>query len=194
MTPWHLRHARRILRAGGVIAYPTEGVFGLGCDPGDESAVQRIIALKGRSWRKGLILLAAYVDQLRPYLAPIDTEVMARMTALWPGPYTWVVPAAEGVSPLLTGGTGELAVRVTAHPEAARLCLAADMAVVSTSANPSGRPAAHSIHQVRRYFADKIDYIVPGPTGGLLGPTEIRHALSGRILRAGASAMGKGHA
>ncbi len=122
MSPFRLRHAVRLLRGGGIVAYPTEGVYGLGCDPLDGAAVTRLLALKGRSRRKGLILIAASFERVRPFLAPLDPELEAAARADWPGPVTWVLPAAPATPAWLTGGRQTLAVRVTAHPVAAALC------------------------------------------------------------------------
>jgi L-threonylcarbamoyladenylate synthase len=180
---WHLSRAVRVIRAGGVLAYPTEAVYGLGCDPLDAGAVERILTLKGRSAAKGLILIASELDQLLPYLAALPAGMLARMQADWPGPVTWVVPARPDAPFWLTGGRDTIAVRVTGHPGAAALCRAAGMPLVSTSANPSGAPPARKAWAVRHWFGDGVDFILPGPLGGRAGPSEIRDARSGRILR-----------
>lgn len=182
---WPLRHARTVILKGGVIAYPTEAVFGLGCDPRNETAVRRIIALKARDAGKGLILIASSIEQLLPFLAPFTDERRAQFASTWPGPVTWVVPAKDSVSSSLSGGRDTLAVRVTAHPIARALCEITGMALVSTSANKSGHPPLRTALQVRRHFHDEIDYIVPGECGGARKPTEIRDARTGKILRAG---------
>jgi L-threonylcarbamoyladenylate synthase len=96
-----------------------------------------------------------------------------------------VVPAAPALPFWLSGGRGTIAVRVTAHPAARALCEASRMALVSTSANHSGRSPARSSTQVRALFGDSVDYILPGAVGDLRKPTEIREALSGKVLRAG---------
>ena len=187
MTPaaWPLKRAVETVREGGVIAYPTEAVYGLGCDPLEESAVTRIFEIKQRDAAKGLILIAARVDQLLPFMAKLSKDVMHKLDASWPGPVTWVVPAANHVPGWLTGGRSTLAVRVTAHPVASALCSACDMALVSTSANRSGQAPARSGLMVRTSLGDTVDCIVPGAVGRLIKPTEIREALTGKILRAG---------
>lgn len=182
---WPLRHARQVILQGGVIAYPTEAVFGLGCNPRDAAAVKRIIDIKARDAAKGLILIAASLEQLLPFLAPLSADLRAQFAHTWPGPVTWVVPADAGISKLLSGGRDTLAVRVTAHPIARALCETAGMALVSTSANRSGHPPARTALQVRMRFHGEIDYVVPGEVGGASKPTEIRDARSGKILRAG---------
>lgn len=184
MSPFRLRRAARALRDGVVLAYPTEAVYGLGCDPLNPDAVHRLLALKGRARHKGVILIAASVAQLRPFVAELDEAQWRRVTADWPGPVTWVLPAAPATPAWLTGGRDTIAVRVTAHPLAAALCRAAGMPLVSTSANVSGRPPARSSLQVR-LRCPGVDMILSGATGGLARPTEIRDLASGRQLRAG---------
>lgn len=171
------------LRRGGVVAYPTEGVFGLGCDPRHDEALDRVLALKGRSASLGMILIAAEFSQLAPWLAPLAPALEARAAATWPGPVTWVWPAAAGVDTRLNGGRDTLAVRVTAHPTAAALCHAFGAALVSTSANRHGATPARSAAEVRATFGAELDAIIDAPCGGRAGPTEIRDALTGRLLR-----------
>jgi L-threonylcarbamoyladenylate synthase len=183
MSPFWLRRAARVLRAGGIVAYPTEGVYGLGCDPLDPGAVRRVLALKGRPARKGLILIAADFGQVRPFLLPPGRQLGRRLRKDWPGPVTWVLPAAPGVPGWLTGGRDTLAVRVTAHPLAAALCRTFGRALVSTSANRSGTAPARSALAVRRRFGDAVDLILSGPLGALRGPTPIRDGTTGAALR-----------
>jgi L-threonylcarbamoyladenylate synthase len=183
MSPFGLRLAARVLRAGGIVAYPTEGVFGLGCDPLDPRAVRRVLELKGRSARKGLILIGSDFAQVRPFLLPPGRQLGRRLRADWPGPVTWVLPAAPGVPGWLTGGRDTLAVRVTAHPLAAALCRTFGRALVSTSANRSGAPPARSALGVRRLFGDSVDMVLHGPLGGLRGRTPIRDGTTGGLLR-----------
>lgn len=182
---WQLKQAARILQAGGVIAYPTEGVYGLGCDPGNAVAVDRLLLLKQRPGEKGLILIASCIEQLEPYIEPLDTNVLKKVNATWPGPVTWILPARENISPYLARENNTIAARVTAHPIAAALCTVANQALVSTSANTSGHPPAHTPLQVRNIFKNSVDYIVHGATGGTGKPTEIRDSRSGKIIRPG---------
>lgn len=185
VSRWHLREAVRAVDAGGIIAYPTEAVYGLGCDPLDRAAVLRLLQLKRRPVSKGLILIAASVEQLRPYLGPLPPAMSRRIRATWPGPVTWVVPARPETPRWLRGAHASIAVRVTAHPLAAALCAAAGRALVSTSANVASRAPARTALRVRLAFGDDIDYVLHGPTGGHGRPTEIRNATSGAILRSG---------
>lgn len=181
-SPYQLRHAHQIIRQGGLIAYPTEAVYGLGCDPTNAEAVQRLLRLKHRDWRKGLILIAATPDHLRPWV-DLPTADWQKLNQYWPGPFTWVVPARAGTPDWITGGRPDIAVRVTAHPIAAQLALSAGMALVSTSANPAQRPAARTPLAVRRYFDDTLDLIVAGAVNRQANPTPIRHWPDGQWLR-----------
>ncbi len=183
VPPWQLRRAAECVRQGGLIAYPTEAVYGLGCDPLDGVAVRRLLALKQRPEHKGLILIAADFDQLRPFVRELPEEVMARVHASWPGAATWLLPAAPGVPIWLTGRHATLAVRVTAHPLAAALCRACNSPLVSTSANVSNRPPARTALQVRLRLGDAIDFILTGAVGALAQPTPIRDAQSGHWVR-----------
>lgn len=181
--PFQLRRAAHIARAGGVIAYPTEAVYGLGCDPLDLEAVQHLLNLKARPESKGLILVAAEFRQIEPYLEPLAPEMRAKVEASWPGPVTWLLPARPEVPEWLRGEHDTLAVRVSAHPVVAGLCRAFDGPLVSTSANRSGHPPARSPLAVRRLFDDDLDYVLHGPLGGLDRPTEIRDGATGRVVR-----------
>ncbi|MFP4146937.1 MAG: L-threonylcarbamoyladenylate synthase [Halorhodospira sp.] len=182
-SPFRLQRAVVALRSGGVVAYPTEAVWGLGCDPWCAAAIERLLSLKGRSAMKGLILIAAEPEQLTPFLAPLPTACAVQVHATWPGPVTWVLPAAEQTPAWLTGGRESMAVRVTAHPVASALCQAFGGALVSTSANrAAGRPARNA-SAVRRYFGERIDALVPGAVGDLQRPTPIRDGRTGAYLR-----------
>lgn len=185
MTPQQARRVAHIVRTGGVIAYPTEAVFGLGCDPDNRDAVHRLLALKRRPAAKGLILIAAGFEQLEAYLQPLDAGQRATVMACWPGPVTWLLPVRPGVPRWLRGRHPSLAVRVTAHPVAADLCRACGGPLVSTSANLSGRPPARTVLAVRRQLGQHLDTIVAGRVGGAPRPSEIRDLASGRVLRRG---------
>lgn len=180
-----LRQAAAVLDRGGVIAYPTEGCYGLGCDPRRAGAVQRVLRLKRRSWRQGLILIAARWAQIVPWVDSGDEQAVARARRSWPGPHTWLLAARPGVPRRVRGEHDSIAVRITAHPLAAALCRHCRHPLVSTSANRHGRPPALTAAQVRAQFGDGVDYILTGPLGGLAGPTPIRDARSGETLRSG---------
>jgi L-threonylcarbamoyladenylate synthase len=184
MSRLRVAGAARIVRAGGVIAYPTEGVFGLGCLPRDRRAVMRVLTIKRRSWRKGLILIGADLGQLERYVVLPAEPRRAEVLATWPGPSTWVLDARADAPRWITGGRATVAVRVTAHPVAAALCRAVDEALVSTSANVSRRPPHRRLMRLRRDLGRSVDYVLAGPLGGLAAPTAIRDGRSGRVLRA----------
>jgi L-threonylcarbamoyladenylate synthase len=175
--------AARVLLGGGVVAYPTEAVYGIGCLPLDERALARIVQIKRRAARKGLIVVAADVSQLDE-LAELPAGAQGRaIRAEWPGPVTWIVPARPHLPALLTGGRATIAVRVSAHPIVQRLCLGAGSALVSTSANLSGHPPCRSALQTRRSLGPLVDLVLAGPLGDSAKPTEIRDATTGRTLR-----------
>jgi len=173
------------LRVGGVVAYPTEAVFGLGCDPHDEGAFRRLFALKQRPPTQGVLLIAATFAQVEPFidLAATPAQALDLARASWPGPHTWIFPRATATPPWIAGGHAGIALRVTAHPTAAALCRAFGGALVSTSANRHGAPPALSVDDVRRAFGDELDAILNGMVGGLERPTPIRDAISGAIVR-----------
>lgn len=183
MASQQINQAIKALQQGGVIAYPTEAVYGLGCDPANSQALKRLLSLKQRSRDKGLILIAADFDQLSPFLAEIDSSLKAKVLSTWPGPVTWLWPAKPTVSSLLRGIHDTLAVRVTAHPLAAALCRAFGGPIVSTSANLSGKPPARSSEEVYGQFGEQLEYVLAGEVGGLSRPSQIRDALTGAVIR-----------
>jgi L-threonylcarbamoyladenylate synthase len=178
-----LRHAARIVRGGGVIAYPTEAVFGLGCLPRQRRAVERVLAIKRRSWRKGLILIGANLAQLERYVTLPPEPRRSEVLASWPGPHTWVLDARPDAPRWITGGRASVAVRLTAHPLARALCNAVGDALVSTSANVSRRPPHRRLLVLRRDLGRSVDYVLAGPLGGLDAPTVIKDGRSGETLR-----------
>lgn len=175
------------LKKGLLIAYPTEAVYGLGCDPQQANAIENLINLKQRNPDKGLILIASKFEQLQPYLADIDESLAAHAKQAWPGPVTWVWPIKKDVliSPLLTGQHKSIAVRITNHPIAAALCEAFQGAIVSTSANLEGEEPARSAHEVIQYFSelDHIGKVVEGDLGDLLQPTPIYDVMTQAEIR-----------
>lgn len=173
--------AARVLRRGGIVAYATEYCFGLGCDPQNRRAVLRLLRLKRRSIKKGLILLAADPQQLAPYVAEIPPKALAT----WPGPHTWLVARNPSAPGWISGGHSTVAVRVTAHPQAAALCRAARRAIVSTSANRANDAPARTDREVRQRFGHGIDYVLPGYVGDAPAPTPIRDAVTGGVVRPG---------
>jgi L-threonylcarbamoyladenylate synthase len=175
--------AARIVLAGGVIAYPTEAVFGLGCLPENRAAVGRVLAIKRRSWRKGFLLIGSDLAQLEQLVVLPPEPRRSEIVASWPGPVTWVLPARPHVPRWLTGGRDTIGVRLTDHPVAARLCARIGQAIVSTSANVSRRPPLRAARLVRRKLGAALDYVLAGEVGGLGQPTMIKDGRTGRILR-----------
>lgn len=178
-------HAVTALRGGGVILYPTEGVWGIGCDPFNEAAVMRLLTIKQRPVEKGMILIAASLDQLKPCLdlAALPAARLAEVLATWPGPHTWVMPATRQVPRWVTGEHDSLAVRVSAHPTVVALCRAFGGPLVSTSANLSGQPAVTQRAQLDPALLAQVAGVTEGETGGLTSPTPIRDARTGGSLR-----------
>ncbi|MCG8277970.1 Sua5/YciO/YrdC/YwlC family protein [Stenotrophomonas sp. NLF4-10] len=173
------------LHAGGVIAYPTEAVWGLGCDPANEAAVMKLLALKQRPVEKGMILVAAAVAQLDGWVR-LDALADDRHQAVldsWPGANTWIVPAGPRTPRWISGAHDGVAVRVSAHPLVHALCEAWGGPLVSTSANLAGQPPARSREQLDPALLAQLDGLLDGATGGLAQPTRIRIAATGQTLR-----------
>ena len=183
--PDNLASVVAALRGGGVVAYPTEAVWGLGCDPRNRLACRKLFALKQRQPAQGVLLIAADFEQAAAYidLATTPAAAIERARATWPGPHTWIFPRAHDVPDWIAGAHAGIALRVTAHPPAAALCRAFGGALVSTSANRHGEPPSRTAADVRASFGARLDGILNGATGGLEQPTPIRDASSGDILR-----------
>lgn len=179
---WRVQQVARAVRAGGVIAYPTEAVWGVGCDPWDEDAVLRLLALKERPVEKGLILIADTVEQFDFLLDDLPERWLDRLAGTWPGPNTWLVPHRGRLPEWITGRHDSVALRVTDHPLVERLC-ALTGPLVSTSANPAGRPAARSRLRVEQYFPRQLDAVFTGPLGGRRNPSVIRDLRTGEVIR-----------
>ena len=173
------------LKRAEVIAYPTEAVYGLGCDPLSETAVRDILRLKDRPEEAGLILIADRFDRFRSFVGALDKALLDRALGTWPGPVTWLFPRAPDVPDWLAGSHATVALRVSAHPVCRALCAAFGSALVSTSANPRSDPPARSAAQVAKYFGDALGGIVEGELGSDPRPSEIRDLASGRVIRAG---------
>lgn len=183
MNKFHINNAASILHLGGVIAYPTESVYGLGCDPQNDNAIIELLSIKKRSFKRGLILIASHIDQLSPYIAEFDEKQLNKVNQTWPGPTTWLLPYGEYTSVLLRGAHPLQAVRVSNHPTVKALCDKFGGAIVSTSANVSGHPAAKTKIHVYQQLKQKVDYILAGNVGGLASPCEIRSGIDNSIIR-----------
>ena len=184
MTQWQ-KHAADVLLGGGVIAYPTEGVFGLGCMPDDEQALARLLEIKQRDPARGLILIADHAARFEGW---VDEAELQQLPAVDPRqPVTWIAGKGPRANPLVTGDNAGIAVRVTSNPVAAAICSAVESPITSTSANLSGRPVVRNKLALRRSFDALVDYIVPGDCGPATGPSEIRRLSDGAVLRPGQS-------
>ncbi|MGM0536020.1 MAG: L-threonylcarbamoyladenylate synthase [Pseudomonadota bacterium] len=178
-----LEEAVAALRAGGVVAYPTEAVWGVGCDPDNEQALTRLLRIKARDPFKGVILVAASIDQFAPWLEGLPSDLRATLAASWPGPVTWLVPDNGRSLALVRGDHDRVALRVSDHPLVVALCEAFGGPVVSTSANRAGETPAMSADQVRATFGAELDAVLDGPLGGRERPSTIRDLATGRVLR-----------
>lgn len=174
--------AAGLMREGQVIAYPTEAVWGLGADPFDEFAVQKILSLKGRSVEKGLILVASNIDQLAFLIEPLAEAQVAKLNLSWPGAVTWLLPHNGLVPPWICGAFSSVAVRVSAHPVVKALCQQFAGPIVSTSANPQGLAPARFGYRARQYFGSQV-YYVPGQVDLNARPSVIRDVVTDRIIR-----------
>ena len=183
LSPLQIQTAITALKQGGIIAYPTEAVWGLGCDPFNQEAVLKLLALKQRPQSKGLILIAANVAQIEPYLQLLTPEQRERVVSSWPAAQTWVVPVAASVPPWIRGEHLSLAIRVSAHAPVQALCEAFGAPIISTSANVSTQATAQNPTQIVSIFANGVDYIVDAPLGGNQNPSQIRDARTGAVLR-----------
>ncbi|MGS0683472.1 L-threonylcarbamoyladenylate synthase [Shewanella sp. 125m-7] len=176
-----------LVEQGGVIAYPTEAVYGLGCDPDNNDAIELLLQIKQRPWQKGLILVAGDYQQLLPYIdeSQLTAEQLAFAHGKWPGPFTFIMPIKPGLSHLLSGSFDSIAVRVTAHEGVKALCAAINKPIVSTSANLTGQEPALTGAEVKQQFEGIIAGLVIGELGSQASPSTIIDAKSGKIIRKG---------
>ncbi|MBN2646833.1 MAG: threonylcarbamoyl-AMP synthase [Thiotrichales bacterium] len=182
MAQISLSEAVAQLQAGKVIAYPTESVFGLGCDPFNPQAMQTLLHVKQRPLEKGVILIAAEIEQILPLVRLQGEAWQLQVEATWPGPVTWVLPVQNRIPDWITGGRATVAVRVSAHPLVQQLCRAFAGPLVSTSANLTGAEPARSCREIEQIFLGQLDCLA-GDLGQLSQPTQIFDAQSGHRLR-----------
>jgi L-threonylcarbamoyladenylate synthase len=184
MADKNITKAVEVLQAGGVIAYPTEAVYGLGCDPFNLHAVEKLFHVKQRPVEKGLILVAATVEQISSYVELQDAAWEEEVLASWPGPVTWVLPVKKtaNLPSWITGGRDTVAIRVSNHPTVQALCNAFGHPIVSTSANLSNQQPARSCTEIKQVFKDSV-WCLEGELGDLSQPTQIRDAVTGKRLR-----------
>lgn len=174
--------AATVIRQGGIIAYSTDTVLGLGCDPDNRSAVEKILWLKRRSTEKGLILLTENIAAMQKFARPLDAAQRLQITASLTGaPTTWAVPAKGTVPIWITGAHDSVALRIPQHPVAGGLCTAAGT-IVSTSANVSGYPTVTGVEQLRNWFGPHLDYVITGPAGTGV-PSEVRELMGTKVHR-----------
>ena len=169
---------------GGLLAYPTEAVWGLGCDPFNEQAVFKLLRLKRRPAHKGLILVAASVRQLGPLYNNLNASQKKLLDDSWPGPNTWLIPDPDNLIPaFIKGDHSSVAIRVSAHRGVNALCSAFGSMIVSTSANQANQPEIRSRLKIQNTFGDRLDYVLPGQLGGNAAPSTIRDLSTGQMLR-----------
>ncbi|UAA38822.1 Sua5/YciO/YrdC/YwlC family protein [Paraneptunicella aestuarii] len=173
-----------LFHQGQVFAYPTEAVFGLGCDPLNEQAVNRLLELKQRPVEKGLILVADTWERVADYvdIQQLSESQLKDVLATWPGFITWLLPRSDKAPEWITGGSPLIAIRVSAHPVVQAICASVQSTLVSTSANLTGQDAIKNRQQLEQVFQDKVVYI-DGELGGAEKPSQIRNALDGQIIR-----------
>jgi L-threonylcarbamoyladenylate synthase len=171
------------IHAGGIILYPTEAVYGLGCDPFNQTAVMRLLALKQRAITQGLIVIAANWQQVEHLCQPLEPQQLQAAWQSWPGHETWLFPARQETPNWLTGRFNSIALRVTAHPITAQLCLLANMPLVSTSANINGQPAVNRLADVCHALRTAVDFAIDAEVGNAAKPSRIRDIISQQIIR-----------
>lgn len=171
------------LKKGGIIAYPTEGVFGLGCDPFNKKAVLRLLKIKERPIEKGLILVGASQQQFESLALDLSKTDWEKINQIFEVPCTWLVPASPKVPIWIRGLHNSVAIRIIQHPIAQKICEFFQNPLVSTSANKTGSPPCLTVKTVRQVFQDKIDLIVEAETLGLNKPSRMIDLLTGKILR-----------
>ncbi|MCZ6829430.1 MAG: Sua5/YciO/YrdC/YwlC family protein [Gammaproteobacteria bacterium] len=182
---FRVRIAASVVASDGVIAYPTEAVWGLGCNPWSEVAVRRLLRLKARPESKGLILVAASMQQFDWLLHDLPLAQKSRLQLSWPGATTWLVPHHNRVPAWISGANNSVALRVSSHPRVQALCAAINSPIVSTSANLSGRREARHLFQVYQQFGGGLDYVLSGSLGGNIRPSTIRDLLTDTLVRPG---------
>jgi len=171
------------LKRGGVIAYPTEAVYGLGCDPHNEQAVMRLLAMKQRDIDSGLIIIGATFAHIENFISELPENNREVILSSWPGPNTWLIPASEHCPSFIRGMHLSVAVRVISHPVAKEICNIFGGAIVSTSANIHGALPARTAKEVRQVFGTLVDTIVDAPVGNSINPSTIRDAITGKKIR-----------
>ena len=177
-----LTHAVEVLKSGGVVCHACEGVWGLACDPFDESAVSRILEIKRRPIEKGLIVIGGNVEAFQPELSAMESKQYEIIDASWPGHTTWILPNKR-FPHWITGEFETVAVRVPDHAQSRELASKFGGPLVSTSANRSGQQELTTLTDVEQQFKTEVDYILEGSIGNATGPSKIFDARTGEQLR-----------
>lgn len=183
MSDSNIFNAVNTVKKGGLIIYPTESVFGIGCDPFNEKAVLRLLEIKQRPVEKGLILIASHVQQILPLIRPTNPQDLAHALKSWPGHNTWVFPKSDLVPSWLSGQFDTIAVRVSKHPIVVQLCNQLNSSIVSTSANISNQDVLETINELQLLFGDKINHYIDAPLGNESLPSQIRDARTLKTYR-----------
>ena len=178
-----IQSAVTAIQSGGLLVYPTEGVYGLGCDYRNQSSVMQLLELKKRPVAQGLVLVASHIEQILPLIQPLDRLHLARALKTWPGHQTWVFPASPLTPKWVTGNHNSVAIRVTAHPTVKTLCDHLGHALISTSANFSGQTTPKKCQEILELWGDQVDYYLDLPLGGKEQPSTIKLASNGSQLR-----------
>ena len=155
-----IQEAAKWIRNGGLVALPTDTLYGLAADPFRADAVARVFAVKGRVADRALPLIAADADQIAARLGPLPPAGRRLAEKFWPGPLTLLLLAPAAVARDVTGGTGRVGVRVPAHAIARAICRGADGPITATSANRSGQPATADPGEVERALGDDVDLLI----------------------------------
>lgn len=190
MQKLSVKVAAHRLMEGNVIAYPTEAVWGLGCDPLNEQACLDLLQIKRRPIQKGMILIAGSIDEFAGILSALPVDQVQKLDAAWQnqistGAITFLVPdILEQVPYWIKGSHNSVALRVSQHPLVKSLCQAFGGPLVSTSANRSGKPPARSRVLVEKYFGGQLEFIVPGALGGATNPSKIIDFYTSKTVRA----------
>jgi L-threonylcarbamoyladenylate synthase len=172
--PEALNRAVSALREGGVVAYPTETLYGLGVDPFREEALERLYVLKGRPTEMPVSILVKDMAMLLEFAHDLPGPAMRLVQAFLPGPLTLVLRACPRLPERLTSGTGKIGIRISAHPFVRHLFSRYAAPITTTSANPTGRPDARNASEILAYFPEGIDCILDGgPVTGILGSTVV---------------------
>lgn len=178
-----LNQAVGVINSGGVIVYPTESVYGLGCNPFNKIAVHKLLEIKQRNVNKGLLLIASHIRQILPLIKPIDANDLARALKTWPGHHTWIFPKSVLVPEWISGQYNSIAIRVSKHPVVIQLCQKSNSPLVSTSANVTNQNQLNSIKDIKSLFGDKIGYYLNASTGKEANPSTIHDAHTNTIVR-----------